>query len=159
MTDRLTFKSAVFTLLKRENEVLFLRRAHTGWMDGFYEPTAGHLESGETLQEGAAREVKEETGVVVEPHDLKLKHIYQTYSAKDGMYIGFIFLAVKWEGEPEIKEPEKCDDMRFFDLDNLPNKITPYTKAALGSLDKNEVSYSSHDEASLAALSAAAEKF
>jgi 8-oxo-dGTP diphosphatase len=126
MTDRISFKSAVFTFLKEGNKVLLLRRTNTGWMDGFYEPPAGHLEHGETLQKGALREIEEETGVKVKSQDLKLTHIYQTYVIKDGPYIGFMFVVNKWEGNPQIMEPEKCDDMQFFDLDSLPDKITPY---------------------------------
>jgi 8-oxo-dGTP diphosphatase len=154
-TDRLAFKSAVFVLLVNGEEVLLIRRINTGWMDEFYEPPAGHLEYGETLQEGALREIEEETGVKVKLHDLELKHIYQTDGIKNGPYIGFMFVARKWEGKAKIMEPEKCDDMQFFALDNLPDKITPYAKAALGALNKQGISYSYHDEESLTALNSA----
>jgi 8-oxo-dGTP diphosphatase len=159
MADRYTFKSAVFTILRKDDQVLLSRRAKTGWMDGFYEPPAGHLEYGETLQDAAVREVKEETGVKLSHEDLRLVHIYQTYGKRDGPYIGFMFSTNSWEGEPKIMEPEKCDDMQFFALDNLPDKITPYAMAALESLGDSEISFSVHDEESLASLNFAAEKF
>jgi 8-oxo-dGTP diphosphatase len=152
MANRLKLLPAVFTLLIKGNKVLLLRRFNTGWLDGYYDPPAGHLEPNETLQEGAARELMEEAGVEVDPKDLKLVHIYQNYNSLKVPYIGFVFVAKKWHGEPKIQEYEKCDDMQFFGLDNLPGKTTPYAKEALKGINTNEVSYSYHDENSMTAL-------
>jgi len=55
---------AVFVVLIDKNErVLLHRRYRTGYMDGFYTFPSGHLEMGESLQVGAARELLEETGL------------------------------------------------------------------------------------------------
>jgi ADP-ribose pyrophosphatase YjhB (NUDIX family) len=43
-------------------------------------------------------------------------------------YIDFFFIAKKWEGEPTIKEPNKCDDMSWFPINNLPKNTLPYVK-------------------------------
>jgi 8-oxo-dGTP diphosphatase len=152
VTDRLKVLPAVFVFLMKDSKVLLLRRAHTGWLDGFYDPPAGHLELEETLQEGGVRELKEEAGVIVDPKDLKLVHIYQNYNSLKVPYFGFMFIAKKWQGEPKIQEPDKCDDMKFFDLNNLPKKITPYAKLALDDVNNDEISYSFHDENSMVAL-------
>jgi 8-oxo-dGTP diphosphatase len=159
MIDRLKVLPAVFVFLIKDSKVLLLRRAQTGWLDGFYDPPAGHLELDETLQEGAVRELKEEAGVVVDPKDLKLIHIYQNYNSLKAPYIGFMFAAQQWHGEPTIQEKNKCDDMQFFELDNLPEKTTPYAKIALKDIDNNEISYSFHDENSMVALNSAPKEF
>jgi 8-oxo-dGTP diphosphatase len=159
MADRFKVLPAVFALLIKDDQVLLLRRANTGWLDGYYDPPAGHLEPGETLQEGAVRELKEEAGVIVEPKDLKLVHIYQNYNSMQAPYVGFMFVASKWHGKPKIQEPNKCDNMHFFDLNNLPEKTTPYVKLALKEINNNEISYSFHDENSMVTLNSATEEF
>ena len=148
MKERFKVVPALFTVILKDEQVLLLRRQNTGWLDGYYEPPSGHLEANETLQAGTVRELAEETGLTVNPEDLELMHIYQNYHNTDRPYLGFIFKANKWQGEPEIREPEKCDDMRFFSLDNLP-KVTPYVKHALGQLASKEVTFSYWDEGSM----------
>jgi 8-oxo-dGTP diphosphatase len=158
MTDRFKVLPAVLAVLIKDNKVLLLRRANTGWLDGYYDPPAGHLEPGDTLQEGAIRELKEETGVLVDIKDLKLAHIYQNYNSLKIPYIGFMFVVKKWKGEPRIQETDKCDDMQFFDLNKLPEKTTPYVKLALKEVDNDEVSYSFHDESSMVELNSPSQK-
>jgi len=41
------------------------------------------------------------------------------------------FLAEKWKGEPQNMEAHKCDDLRWFDLDKLPENTIPYIKQAI----------------------------
>jgi len=103
MNDRFKVTPAVFGLLIKDNNILLLRRANTGWLDGYYDPLAGHLEADESLHEGLLREVKEETGVDANPQDLKLVHIYQNHHAPARSYIGFVFVVSRWKGEPKLK--------------------------------------------------------
>jgi len=135
---------SVFVAIIQDGKVLLLRRANTGWMDGYYDLPAGHLEDQEKLKEGAARELKEETGLTVKPEDLKLTHLYQNHHRPEHPHYGHIFLAKKWQGEPKLVEPEKSDDIGFFDLEDLPYKITPYVKEALDQLGDDEVTISYH---------------
>src|SRR5581483_7032995 len=110
---RLQVIPSVFTAIIKDGKVLLLRRQNTGWMDGFYDLPAGHLEDQEMLKDGAARELKEEAGVDADPKDLELIHVYQNHHRPDNPHYGFIFLANKWTGEPKLVEPEKSDDLRF----------------------------------------------
>jgi 8-oxo-dGTP diphosphatase len=42
------------------------------------------------------------------------------------------FLHIKnWEGEPFNAEPEKCDELRWCDLDAQPENTIPYVKRAI----------------------------
>lgn len=148
MRERFKVMPALFTVVVKDERVLLLRRQSTGWLDGYYDLPSGHLESEETLQEGTVRELEEETGVTAKPDDLRLTHIYQNYHNPDRPYMGFIFKALKWQGEPQIREPEKCDDMQFFSLDKLP-KTVPYVEHALSHSASKEVTYSYWDEGSM----------
>lgn len=149
MNGRLQVIPSVFTAIIRDAKVLLIRRANTGWMDGYYDLPAGHLEDQERLKDGAARELKEETGLRVDPSDLKLIHVHQNHHLPKSPHYGYIFQASKWEGEPRLVEPEKSDDIGFFPLNSLPEKITPYVKEALSSIDSHEVSISYHAPGSI----------
>ncbi len=140
---------SVFVAIVRDGKVLLLRRQNTGWLDGYYDLPAGHLEDQEPLKEGAARELKEESGITVKPEDLKLIHVHQNHHRPEVPHYGYIFLAKKWEGQPKLVEPEKTDDLGFFDLSNLPKKITPYVREALEQLGSDQVTISYHAPGSI----------
>ncbi len=96
-------------------------------MDGYYDLPAGHLERGESLEECAARELKEETDLEVEPKDLSLAHIFLDEQSPEKTYLAFMFVAEKWSGKPKNMEPERSSDLGFFDLAELPSKTRPHT--------------------------------
>lgn len=102
---------ALHLLLVRGGQILLSRRFNTGYEDGNYSVPAGHLEPNEPVTVGMAREVGEEIGVVINPKDLEVAHVMHR-NAGHGR-IDFFFTAKKWEGEPENKEPEKCDGLNL----------------------------------------------
>ena len=64
---------AAYVLLRRGDEVLLQLRQGTGYYDGHWAcGAAGHIERGETLLAGAARETREELGVEVDESDLEV---------------------------------------------------------------------------------------
>jgi 8-oxo-dGTP diphosphatase len=141
MNERHQVVIALFVAFLKDDKVLLSRRLNTGFMDDSYDLPAGHLEHSETLKDAAVREVNEEIGLDLKPENLRLFHISQTkYSGSP--YINFMFIADNWIGEPRICEPDKSDDLRFFNLKELPTKITPHVKEALGHINDSEISYS-----------------
>ena len=148
-SGRLKVIPSVFTAIIQDGKVLLMRRTNTGWMDGYYDLPAGHLEDQERLKDGAVRELKEEAGIVADPSNLKLIHLYQNHHRPDNPHYGHIFLAVMWKGEPRLGDPKKSDDIGFFELNNLPEKTTPYVKEALKNLKAKEVTISYHAPGSI----------
>jgi 8-oxo-dGTP diphosphatase len=143
--DRFLACSAVFVALQdKDGRVLLHRRANTGYMDRRYDLPSGHVERGESLLHAAVRELREETGVTVDETDLKLWHINQ-FAANNEDYYNFFFVANAWQGEPKIMEAEKCDDMQFFALDDLP-KMTAGTHLAVNDLGKSGVTFGFIDQ-------------
>lgn len=138
--DRFKLKVAVYTLLVKDSKILLGKRKNCGWNDGNYGLPSGHLESGERLVEGAIREAKEESGVEIDPNDVQLVHVMHRMNR----YVDFFFVAKKWRGEPAITEPDKCDDMNWFPLDDLPKNIVPSVRAAIESFQKG-VFFSEND--------------
>lgn len=124
MTERFKTTVAVFVGLRnKKGEILLQQRANTGFMDGFWDFSAsGHLEADESIRECAIRELKEEIGVDAHEDDLKLIHVNQ--NKFDLPYLNFTFILDKWQGQPVICEPEKCSDLRYFKIDELPEKCT-----------------------------------
>ena len=123
---------AVYVMVVNERqELLVLRRANTSYRDGFYDMPAGHLENGETLSQAAARELAEETGLQVSQGDLEFVELLHRQSSNDLVYIDVFFRAKKWEGDPRIMEPEKCDDLSWFSMDALPENIVPHQRQVL----------------------------
>jgi len=55
--------------------------------------------------------------------------------------IDAFIICKKWQGNIENKEPNKCDDLKWFDVSNLPENIILYIKTALENI-KNNIIYS-----------------
>jgi 8-oxo-dGTP diphosphatase len=125
--ERFTLRAAVYLILIKDGKTLLSRRFNTGWMDGKYSLIAGHLDGNETVFDTMIREAFEEAGIKVAKEDLKPVKVLHRKS-NDQEYMDFFFLAEKWEGELTIKESDKCDDMSWFSIDNLPENILPYVK-------------------------------
>lgn len=46
------------------------------------------------------------------------------------------FLVEKWTGEVKNREPEKCDDLTWCRLEDLPDNTIPYIREALEKIEK-----------------------
>lgn len=128
-TERFTLRVAAYALLIEDGKVLLIRRFNTTWRDGEYTLPAGHVDGDETIRSELCREVKEEVGVTIKPSDLQFAHVM--HQRDNHEYIDFYFVAKNWEGEPSNCEPEKCDDMQWALLDELPENVIPNVKQAL----------------------------
>jgi len=137
---RLKAVPASYLVLMKDGKVLMQRRFNTEYEDGKYSFPAGHVETGENFTQCVVREIKEEIGIDLKPEDVKVVHIMHRNSneAEIGNRIDTFFVAEKWDGEIENKEPNKCDDLSWFDLNNLPENIIPYVKQAIDCIIKKE---------------------
>jgi 8-oxo-dGTP pyrophosphatase MutT (NUDIX family) len=126
---RATFPVTVHLFLFRENQVLLLRRFNTGFRDGEYSVPAGHLNGGETVIAAAAREAEEEIGVQIEARDTIFSSVMHRIEGDER--VDFFVHVHKWQGEPFNAEPEKCDDLYWADVDQLPANTIPYVRRAI----------------------------
>ncbi len=115
--------------LIKDDKILLLRRFNTGYEDGNYSVPAGHLDGNETVTSAMIRESLEEIGVKIKPENLEMIHIMHRSSNNER--IDFFLLAKNWEGEPTNLEPHKCDELKWFPLNNLPENIIPYLNSAI----------------------------
>ena len=126
---RTTFPVTVHLFFFRENQILMLRRFNTGYADGQYSVPAGHLDGGETVIAAAAREALEEVGVRIEAQDIEFSSVMHRMDGEER--VDFFVRVQRWYGEPANTEPEKCDDLRWVDVDALPENTIPYIRNAL----------------------------
>ncbi|WP_308433807.1 NUDIX domain-containing protein [Nocardiopsis kunsanensis] len=98
----------VHVIMYRAGRVLLLERRGTGYADGMLHLPSGHLEEGEPLHEGAAREAQEETGVSIRPDELTLGTV--VHHRQDGApaRVGMFFVASRWRGRARVAEPHRC---------------------------------------------------
>jgi mutator protein MutT len=134
--ERFKITPSVYLVLIKDNKILLSRRYNTGYFDNHYSFPAGHLDGEETLKQAMIREAKEEIGIVLNQKDLELIHTMNR-RIPDDERVDFFFIAKKWQGEPKIMEFDKCDDLNWFKLDNLPKNIIPYIKQAIEFFLKN----------------------
>ncbi|WP_406303695.1 NUDIX domain-containing protein [Streptomyces sp. NBC_00885] len=119
-------------VLIRDGQVLLGLRKNTSWADQTWHLTAGHLEEGESILAGTAREAKEELGLVIAEDDLDLIHTLHHLDADDGKSrLQMFFRPSRYTGEITNSEPDKCAELRWFDLDALPKPVVPYIVTAL----------------------------
>ena len=126
---RARFPATVHLFLFRDEEILLLRRAHTGYRDGEYSVPAGHLDGGETVIEAARREAREEIGVEIDAAHLHFSSVM--HRGEGDERVDFFLRVEAWEGELFNAEPDKCDDLRWFALAGLPENMVPYVRRAL----------------------------
>jgi len=87
-------------------------------------PPGGHMEYGETNEQTAIREVKEETGLDISSDDVVLKGTTNDFFKESGKhYITLHLVCKKFSGTPQIMEPDKCAKWQWFDLNNLPDNL------------------------------------
>ncbi len=88
----------------------------------------GKLDWGEEFEEGALREVEEETGIrikdpeVISVHNCKNAHAH---------FVTVGLIAHAWEGEASVREPDEIVEWRWFDLHNLPTPLYFPTREVL----------------------------
>lgn len=108
-------------IVNDKNQVLMLHehRLDSGWT---WAPPGGHLEFGEEFLDCVKREAKEESNLDVS--DAELWAINNNFNAEQQThFVNVDFLAKNYKGEAKIMEPEKCDNIGWFDLNSLPQPL------------------------------------
>lgn len=114
-----SFKVGANVFVVREEKLLLgLRKGVFG--AGFWGLPGGHLEMNESMVDAAARELYEETGLKAE--QFTFANIVNDHQ-REGHHIQVGFVTEDVEGEPEIKEPDRCAEWRWFSLNALPENI------------------------------------
>ncbi|WP_327575427.1 NUDIX hydrolase [Streptomyces sp. NBC_00145] len=125
-------------VILRDDDKLLLSQRGGPYGHGRWHLPSGKLDQGEPLRLGAARELREETGVIVDPDHLRLVHVVHHHQETTVQRIGFFFEATEWNGTPVNQEPDKCMSLEWFSVHELPEDLIEYPKEGLlGYLNDN----------------------
>lgn len=104
-------------LVKRGDEILLTRKPE--WAAGRYGLVAGFLDVGESLEECAIREVREETGITI----CNVRYVgSQNWPFPAQLMAGFV---ADYDGGEIIVDSHELEDARWFRRDQLPDLPSP----------------------------------
>lgn len=123
----------IHLLLLRGEDVLLARRSGTGYADGLLHAPSGHLEDGEDVRSGMIREAREEIGIELAPEELEAVLVMQHRAPSGQARIGWFFAAKLADGaaEPANMEPDKCSELAWYPLADLPDDMVAYCRAGI----------------------------
>jgi 8-oxo-dGTP diphosphatase len=115
-------------ILDDQDRTLLIKRAgdvknEAGW----WSKPGGTIDYGEKVIDAMKREIKEELDIEIEINGYLL-HTDHVIKEDNQHWVAFNYIAKIESGKPKNMEPHKCDEISWFTLDNLPEKITQTTK-------------------------------
>ena len=132
----------VGVMILKEGKVLLGKRKGSHG-EGEYSFPGGHLEYMKTIEECARRETLEETGIEIKNIKFQFLANVRKYKPKHYLHVGVI---AEWkEGEPELKEPDRCEGWGWYNLDNLPEPLFLMTKLAIISWKGKKIYFNGED--------------
>ncbi|MGW4649091.1 NUDIX domain-containing protein [Kitasatospora sp. NPDC004289] len=147
----LTLRQAVCVIVHDTSagRIAAVNYANDSWAK---EPTwtvpGGKVEEGERIDLAAVRELREETGLVVEPADLRLVHTIQVREGWDGKggFLLHAFATTRFDGELTNNEPDKHLAVTWVpaDPDRLPMPMFVTSHASLLAHLTGSTGFSTH---------------
>lgn len=126
---------AVHLFLISDKKILLLRRFNTGFGDGQYSVPAGHVEQYESAVSAIIRETNEEIGIDIKNDTLRVVQLMHRKGI-DSERIDYFFVVNKWMGEIINNEPHKCDKLKWYNINNLPDNMLDYVDTAINNFLK-----------------------
>ncbi len=93
------------------------------------------MDGNETIKQAMIREATEEAGIVINENDIEI--VAFLHRKTDPERFDIFLRCDKWNGEVTNMEPNKCSELSWFDINNLPSNIIPCVKKAIENYQNN----------------------
>lgn len=114
-------KIGVGVIVVKNGKVLMQKRRNAHG-DGTWSFPGGHLEWGESPEECAFRETREEFGVEIDGAR-PVAFTNDVFADEDRHYVTLFVQAKPGSGEPKIMEPDKTAEIGWFAWDGMPRPL------------------------------------
>lgn len=140
---RFKLKIGVFLFLFQKDQILLLRRHRTGIDDGKYVVPMGCHDGNEPLTSAVIREAYEEANITLQTSAISVCHVmHRWHPMPDNLsfeQVDLFFRADTYEGTIMNAEPDKCDELKFYPVNDLPANMAGFVSHALDCTLKGEV--------------------
>lgn len=135
MVEKRQIRVGVSAMVFRDGKLLLSKRK-SKLGEATWASCGGHIDFGETPEDAARRETKEECGLdVVSVSFISVSNIVE-YGKH---YIDIAFKVEVGPGEPQVFEPEKFGAWGWYDVDDLPEPLFRADAFALESMKTGSV--------------------
>lgn len=111
----------VAAIILQDHKVLMGKRKNAHG-EGCWAFPGGHLEHGESIEECARREVKEETGLNVQ--NIRIETFTNDIFVEEEKHYITIFIVCEYEsGELQLNEPHKCEEWVWVEWNEFPEPL------------------------------------
>lgn len=128
---------AALLILWRDDRVLLIRCWDAQRQRRSYGLVRADLDGSDSAIPCLSRHAREELGIVVVPEDVTLVHVLHRHA--DLQHVDLFFASRVWAGEPSIRAPERCDDLRWVDVGHLPDDTARHVRAGLDGLRRGRL--------------------
>ena len=87
---------------------------------------AGHVDEGENVYDAAIREAREELSITITKQDIIDTFVVNRRNKSLPPYFDVYFEISSYKGQIKINEPEKCSELKWVDINNLPNDMIDF---------------------------------
>jgi 8-oxo-dGTP diphosphatase len=113
--------ASIAVLIHKGDSILLNKRANVHGA-GTWAPIVGHPEFGESFEDCAIRETKEETGVMIS--DVKFRVVTNDVFEKEHKHYATIWMEAKYvSGAPHVGDPHEESEVGWFTWDALPEPL------------------------------------
>ncbi len=137
-------KVGIGVMLLKENKILLGKRNDNPEKasselkgEGTWTMPGGKIHFGEKWQDAAEREVKEETGIVINKERLSIIRVNNDI-IPNKHFVTICIQSKDFQGEAQVLEPEEITEWGWFELSNLPSNIYVPSKKAIDEFLKSQ---------------------